>query len=67
MSYQISVLGAGLSVFGRKSRALVGLGRLEEARQALIDGLQFEPADKVSDVFAVKPRRNLAFQPSNVS
>lgn len=34
----------------RKSRALVGLGRLEEARQALIDGLQFEPEDKVSSV-----------------
>lgn len=31
----------------RKSRALVGLGRLEEARQALVDGLQFEPNDKV--------------------
>ncbi|KAK4689780.1 translocation protein SEC72, partial [Tremellales sp. Uapishka_1] len=30
----------------RKSRALVGLGRLEEARDALVDGLQFEPNDK---------------------
>jgi hypothetical protein len=35
----------------RKSRALVGLGRLEEARDALIDGLQFEPEDKVGLVF----------------
>jgi hypothetical protein len=31
----------------RKARALVGLDRLEEARDALIDGLQFEPNDKV--------------------
>jgi len=31
----------------RKARALVGLDRLEEARDALIDGLQFEPEDKV--------------------
>lgn len=31
----------------RKARALVGLGRHEEARQALVDGLQFEPNDKV--------------------
>ncbi|KAK8846756.1 hypothetical protein IAR55_005844 [Kwoniella newhampshirensis] len=30
----------------RKARALVGLERLEEARQALIDGLQYEPNDK---------------------
>lgn len=32
----------------RKARALVGLSRLEEARDALVDGLQFEPNDKVS-------------------
>ena len=32
----------------RKSRALVGLGRLEEARDAVVDGLQFEPTDKAS-------------------
>lgn len=31
----------------RKARALVGLDRLEEARDALVDGLQFEPNDKV--------------------
>jgi len=31
----------------RKARALVGLDRLEEARDALVDGLQFEPDDKV--------------------
>ena len=31
----------------RKARALVGMDRLEEARDALIDGLQFEPQDKV--------------------
>ncbi|CAD6566132.1 MAG: hypothetical protein TREMPRED_002199 [Tremellales sp. Tagirdzhanova-0007] len=35
----------------RKSRALVGLGRLEEARQALVDGLQFEPNDKELNAF----------------
>jgi hypothetical protein len=33
--------------FSRKARALVGMDRLEEARDALIDGLQFEPQDKV--------------------
>lgn len=37
----------------RKARALVGLDRLEEARDALVDGLQFEPNDKV----CVQPRR----------
>jgi translocation protein SEC72 len=31
----------------RKARALVELGRLKEARQAIVDGLQFEPDDKV--------------------
>ncbi|EIW68708.1 hypothetical protein TREMEDRAFT_23695, partial [Tremella mesenterica DSM 1558] len=31
----------------RKARALVGLDRLEDARDALVDGLQFEPDDKV--------------------
>jgi len=30
----------------RKAKALIGLERLEDARQALIDGLQFEPNDK---------------------
>lgn len=30
----------------RKARALVGLGRLEAARDAVVDGLQFEPNDK---------------------
>ncbi|OCF37583.1 translocation protein SEC72 [Kwoniella heveanensis BCC8398] len=34
----------------RKARALVGLERLEDARQALIDGMQYEPNDKVRDV-----------------
>lgn len=32
----------------RKARALVGMDRLEEAREALVDGLQFEPSDKAS-------------------
>nr|ODO01031.1 translocation protein SEC72 [Cryptococcus depauperatus CBS 7855] len=31
----------------RKARALVGLERHEEARQAIIDGMQYEPHDKV--------------------
>ncbi|WVQ68967.1 uncharacterized protein L199_007177 [Kwoniella botswanensis] len=30
----------------RKARALVGLERFEDAKQALIDGLQYEPNDK---------------------
>ena len=32
----------------RKARALLGMDRLEEAREALVDGLQFEPNDKAS-------------------
>ncbi|ORX34371.1 hypothetical protein BD324DRAFT_583396 [Kockovaella imperatae] len=35
----------------RKARALLGLERLEDARQAIIDGLQFEPNDDVSPHF----------------
>lgn len=34
----------------RRARALVGLNRLEEAREALVDGLQFEPNDKVGRI-----------------
>lgn len=30
-----------------RARALVGLGRFEEARDAVVDGLQFEPDEKV--------------------
>lgn len=30
-----------------RARALVGLGRFEEARDAIVDGLQFEPDEKV--------------------
>ncbi|EKD01675.1 hypothetical protein A1Q2_04046 [Trichosporon asahii var. asahii CBS 8904] len=30
----------------RRARALAGMGRLEEARQAIVDGLQFEPDEK---------------------
>ncbi|EJT50489.1 hypothetical protein A1Q1_00187 [Trichosporon asahii var. asahii CBS 2479] len=29
-----------------RARALAGMGRLEEARQAIVDGLQFEPDEK---------------------
>lgn len=31
----------------RKARALVGLEQYEDAKQAVIDGLQYEPNDKV--------------------
>lgn len=34
----------------RKARALIGLNRFEEARQAAVDGLQYEPNDKVCDI-----------------
>lgn len=40
--------GSADRLTSRKARALVGLSRLEEARDALVDGLQFEPNDKVS-------------------
>lgn len=32
----------------RRGKALVGLGRLDEARQAVLLGLEFEPANEVS-------------------
>ncbi|WVQ84042.1 hypothetical protein IAT38_006187 [Cryptococcus sp. DSM 104549] len=35
----------------RKARALVGLERFEDARQAIIDGLQYEPNDKELNQF----------------
>ncbi|GFZ49154.1 hypothetical protein JCM24511_06904 [Saitozyma sp. JCM 24511] len=35
----------------RKARALVGLNRFEDARQAIVDGLQFEPNDKELNAF----------------
>ena len=41
-------VGSAGRLTSRKARALVGLSRLEEARDALVDGLQFEPNDKVS-------------------
>jgi translocation protein SEC72 len=40
----------------RRARALVGLGRFEEAHDAIIDGLQFEPEDKVRLTVCVSRR-----------
>lgn len=45
-TFQVCQLGHTELTF-RKARALVGMDRLEEAKDALIDGLQFEPNDKV--------------------
>jgi hypothetical protein len=52
----------------RKAKALVGLNSLEEARQAILDGLVFEPENQVCHVdcyvihcgslFGSGPRRN---------
>ncbi|WVR04417.1 hypothetical protein IAU60_001419 [Kwoniella sp. DSM 27419] len=46
----------------RKARALVGLERLEEARQALIDGMQYEPNDKELTTFLKEIEDKLAEQ-----
>ncbi|KAL7420049.1 hypothetical protein Q5752_005014 [Cryptotrichosporon argae] len=47
----------------RKARALVGLNRFEDAQQAIVDGLQFEPEDKELNAFLRDVDEKLASQP----
>lgn len=46
----------------RRARALVGLNRIEEARDAIVDGLQFEPDDKELNNFLQEVDGKLAEQ-----
>ncbi|KAI9635493.1 uncharacterized protein MKK02DRAFT_44183 [Dioszegia hungarica] len=46
----------------RKARALVGLNRVEDARDALVDGLQFEPEDKELNAFLKEIDEKLALE-----
>ncbi|KAL1409775.1 hypothetical protein Q8F55_003772 [Vanrija albida] len=46
----------------RRARALVGLNRIEEARDAIVDGLQFEPDDKELNNFLQEVDVKLAEQ-----
>ncbi|WWC67668.1 uncharacterized protein I206_101579 [Kwoniella pini CBS 10737] len=49
----------------RKARALVGLERFEDAKQALIDGLQYEPNDKELNNFLSEIEEKLRQAESN--